>query len=445
MTELREAADAVLGTLLHDGIRDLVPDLVSALEPADFPEPRDGELWDVLCSLRAAGRACDPITVTAALREAGDLDRHGGPVRLHQLHDAVPTVAHALHYAEILREDATWRALSTVGAEAASAAAARRGTAADAAQRAVEAARAVRDRGIAADEDRVVDLLDLIAEDQAEPDWVIPGVLARWDRLILTGVEGGGKSLMLRQIAVRAAAGLHPWRKARIEPVKVLIIDAENNDDQVRPWLDQMHTAARDEGATIERGAVRALIKPDGIDLTRPVDRARVLRLVEAEAPDLITIGPLYKLASPKSGAQAEESAWELMSALEAVRGASDGAALLIEAHAPHPSPGGHRDLRPIGSSLWRRWPEFGFGMDPVSSRAEPGAEELRLCEWRPWRGSRSERSWPARVCEGVSWPWQAVQHRGNEPMTFTVEDQGVRPAGFVPEQADFWDDQQIG
>ncbi|MBV7674361.1 AAA family ATPase [Streptomyces halstedii] len=444
MVELREAADAVLGTLLHDGIKDLVPDLVSALEPADFPEPRDGELWDVLCSLRAAGRACDPIMVTAALREAGDLDRHGGPVRLHQLHDAVPTVAHALHYAEILREDATWRALSTVGTQAASAAAARQGTAADAAQRAVEAARAVRDRGIAAEEDSAVDLLDLIAEADQEPDWVIPGVLARWDRLILTGGEGGGKSLMLRQIAVRAAAGLHPWRKASIKPVKALIVDVENSRDQVRPWLAKMHAAAEAESVSVERGALRVVIRPEGVDLTQPVDRARLLRLVEAEAPDLIVIGPLYKLAAPRAGEAAEDSARALMTALEAVRAASGGAALLIEAHSPHASQG-RRDLRPIGSSLWLRWPEFGFGLDPVSSRTEPGAEELRLCDWTPWRGSRSERSWPARVCQGVSWPWQAVQYRGNEPMVFTVEDQGVVPAGFVPEQPEFWDHEQIG
>ncbi|ESQ01812.1 hypothetical protein B590_30053 (plasmid) [Streptomyces sp. PVA_94-07] len=432
MIELREAADAVLGTLLHDGIKDLVPDLVSALEPADFPEPRDGELWDVLCSLRAAGRACDPITVTAALREAGDLDRHGGPVRLHQLHDAVPTVAHALHYAEILREDATWRALGGVGAQAASAAAARQGTAADAAQRAVEAARAVRDRGIAAEDDQAVDLLDLIAEADQEPDWVIPGVLARWDRLILTGNEGGGKSLMLRQIAVRAAAGLHPWRKAAIRPIKALIIDVENSRDQVRPWLAKMHAAAEGETASVERGALRVVIRPEGVDLTQPVDRARLLRLVEAEAPDLIVIGPLYKLAAPRAGEAAEDSARALMAALEAVRAASGGAALLIEAHSPHASQG-RRDLRPIGSSLWLRWPEFGFGLGPVTD--EPGAEDLRLCDWTPWRGSRSERAWPERVCMGVTWPWQAVQcASGSANAGMTVAEGVTAEAGWVSE-----------
>ncbi|MFC5157020.1 AAA family ATPase [Streptomyces amakusaensis] len=441
LAELTAAEDAVLGTLLRDGVDDLVPDLVDALEPSDFREPRQGELWDVLCGLRAGGRACDPITVTAALRAAGTLERHGGPVRIHQLHDAVPTAGHALHYAGIIREAARWRALLAAGVRTVTAAQRREGTAAEAAEMAVEAMRGVRDQGAGAGDEAPVDLLDLIAEADAEPDWVIPGVLARWDRLILTGGEGGGKSLLLRQIAVRAAAGLHPWKRARIRPVKALIVDVENSRDQVRPWLARMHAAAAEEGAPVERGALRAVIRPEGIDLSRPADRARLLRLVEAERPDLIVIGPIYKLAAPRSGEGAEDAARALMSALEAVRVASDGAALLIEAHSPHASMG-RRDLRPIGSSLWLRWPEFGFGLAPVTG--EPGAAELRLHDWTPWRGARSERSWPERVCEGATWPWMAVQHTGNEPIVVaTLTEEQAVAAGLIPEQQ-FWDDVQI-
>jgi RecA-family ATPase len=40
---------------------------------------------------------------------------------------------------------------------------------------------------------------------------VIPGLLERRDRLMLTGEEGLGKSYLLRQIAVMAAAGLDPF------------------------------------------------------------------------------------------------------------------------------------------------------------------------------------------------------------------------------------------
>ncbi|MFH8729000.1 hypothetical protein [Streptomyces termitum] len=91
------------------------------------------------------------------------------------------------------------------------------------------------------------------------------------------------------------------------------------------------------------------------------------------------------------------------MSALEMLRTASNGAAMLIEAHFPHAAPGvKRRDLRPIGSSLWLRWPEFGFGLSPAD---EMGAKELRLMDWVPWRGARTERAWPERFMAGTAWP----------------------------------------
>ncbi|MFE0382180.1 AAA family ATPase [Streptomyces inhibens] len=430
--ELREAEYAVLGTLLHNGVQDLVPDLMSALAAQDFREPRHGELWDRLCERWANGQPCDPITVTHALRAQGDLERLGGSVWLHELHDAVPTTANALHYAEIIREDATWRALAAASTRAMTAVQRREGTAAEAAERAVEDVRAVRDREATTDAPPR-DLLDFLQEHEDEPDWVIPGVLARWDRLMITAGEGGGKSLLLRQILMRAAAGLHPWKKARIAPVRVLLIDAENADDQVRPWLRRMAEAAEQEGTPVGRGQFHLEVRPDGLDLTSAADRAWLARTVERVQPDLISIGPLYKLTT--NGASDEEAARPLMSALEMIRTASGGAAMVLEAHSPHASMG-KRDLRPIGSSLWLRWPEFGFGLSPAS---EPGADDLRLMNWVPWRGPRSERSWPEQFCEGVTWPWQAIDYAGNAPIpayTLTAEQAaalGLEDAEPVP------------
>jgi replicative DNA helicase len=443
--EVREAEEAVLGTLLRAGVDDLVPDLVSALEPDDFSSPLRGELWDLLCSMRAAGQACDPITVTARLRERGELERQGGAVALHQLHDAVPTAAHALHYADIIREEAQWRALAAAGTRVMTSVQRREGTAAEAAEAAVDAARAVRDRQGAA-EAPARDLLDFLAQEDDIPEWVIPGVLARWDRLMITAGEGGGKSLLLRQILMRAAAGLHPWKRARIAPVRVLLVDAENADSQIRPWLRRMAGAAEAEGAPLARGQFHLEVRPEGLDLTTAADRAWLARTVERTRPDLISIGPLYKLTT--SGASDEEAARPLMSALEMIRTVSGGAAMILEAHSPHASMG-KRDLRPIGSSLWMRWPEFGFGL---AESKEPGADALRLRDWVPWRGPRSERDWPEQFCEGVTWPWQAIQYAGNGPVgTLTVatvaEDEAERAvaAGLVPDQPEFWDGQQIG
>ncbi|KOU78986.1 hypothetical protein ADK93_34885 [Streptomyces sp. XY58] len=442
---IREAEQAVCGVLLHEGVKDLVPDLVNALGPEDFYEPRHGRLWELMASLWAAALPCDPVTVTAELTRRGDLDAVGGRVYLHELYEAVPSAAMAQSYAEIVAEEARWRALAAAGVRAVQAAAARVGSAAEAAERAVAEAREVRDRGASALDAEPLDLVDLLAQADDVPEWVIPGVLARWDRLMVTGPEGGGKSLLLRQVLMRAVAGLHPWKRARIAPVRGLLVDAENSAGQARPWLRKMAAAAAAEDAEIGRGRLFTEIRPS-LDLTQAADRAWLLRLVERVKPDVIAIGPLYKLATPRAGEAAEDSARVLMSALEAVRVASDGAALLIEAHSPHAAPGvRRRDMRPIGSSLWLRWPEFGFGLAPAAGE---GAEDLRLMDWVPWRGPRTERDWPEQMCQGVTWPWQAIQYAGNHPipgLTLTEEQSaaiGLTPA--IPEQREFWDDQQL-
>lgn len=449
--ELREAEDAVVGTLLHPEARDLAPDLISALKGSDFSQVRHGELWELLSSLWAAGRPVDPITVGQALRETGNLTRLAGPagvVWLHQLHDAVPTVAHAPAYADIIREESQWRALSMAAARTMTAVQRREGTAVEAAEAAVESARAVRDQQVQRLDDGPVDLLDFLAQTPEEPDWVIPGVLARWDRLMITAGEGGGKSLMLRQILMRAAAGLHPWTQERIAPVRVLHIDAENSDSQAQPWFERMAAAAAAEGAPIKRGQFAMKLIPEGLDVTQAYDRAWLARMVEKSRPDLISIGSLYKLTT--NGKPDEEAARPVMAALEMVRKVSGGAAMILEAHAPHAHMG-KRDLRPIGSSLWLRWPEFGFGLAPADPTKNPGAKALRLMDWVPWRGPRSERDWPEQFCQGARWPWQAIQYQGNAPIgtitldTLTAEQAAA--AGLVPqpsEQEPFWDDQQV-
>jgi len=72
---------------------------------------------------------------------------------------------------------------------------------------------------------------------------------------------------------------------------------------------------------------------------------------------------------------------------------------LVMETHAPH---GGNfgRDLRPFGSSVWLRWPEFGIGL-----RKED--DDRYLVEH--WRGPRDKRTWPTALQRRREWPWTAI------------------------------------
>ena len=62
----------------------------------------------------------------------------------------------------------------------------------------------------------------------------------------------------------------------------------------------------------------------------------------------------------------------------------------------------GSRNVRPAGTSLWLRWPEFGYGLR-AGSDYDP---RTRAVQFVPWRGDRSERDWPKSLRAGGSWPW---------------------------------------
>lgn len=406
------AEQAVLGAMLLD--RDHCRQLLGELTPGEYYRPLHATIHQAIAEVTGRGEVADPITVGPVLAAMGG--RLPGPTYLLDLVQAVPAAASGEYYAQIVRRRAAARDAIQAGQRLAQAG--YQSTAEDdttaLVERAIEDLRAVRDRTMRGTELEPPTLAEFLAEADDEPDWVIPGVLARWDRLIVTGEEGGGKSLLIRQLLMRAAAGLHPWRKARIRPVKVLLIDVENSKSQARPWLRRMAAAAAEEGGSDPSQMFIPAITQKPLDLSDPGDRAWLLRQGERVQPDLIGIGPIYKLTS--SGKNDEEAARPVVTALENLRTATDGAALLIEGHSPHTQPGARqRDLRPIGSTIWRRWPEYGFGLSPVPESREPGAKALRLVDWEAWRGPRSQREWPYQLIAGATWPWQALDRPADE------------------------------
>ncbi|MFF7415618.1 DnaB-like helicase N-terminal domain-containing protein [Streptomyces lydicus] len=406
-----EAEQAILGSLL---LSRHAFALVGDLRPERFYRPAHAVIFTACLELAGRRDPVDPITVAAFLQKQGALQRVGGAPYLHTLVQCVPTAANADHYAAIVEECALRRDAIEASLRTLQALHRAEGTAAETVEAGVEELRLVRDRWRCPPTVPVA-LQEFLDQSDDEPRWILPGLLARWDRLILTGSEGSGKSLLVRQILLRAASGLHPWKRERISPQRCLLVDVENSSGQVRPWLRRMYDTAQADGgdqAAAERLVVEVL--EQGLDLHQAADRSRLLRLVEASRPDLVAIGPLYKLSSDKPNE--EETARRVMSALQALRVASDGAALIIEAHAPHQQAGAReRDLRPLGSSLWMRWPEFGFGLSPVTS--SKAAKALGLVDWRPWRGGRcgpgARRQWPTQFLHGTRWPWQAATCSG--------------------------------
>lgn len=401
------AEQAFLGALMLTPPRDQrhVHQLLAA---GDFYRPAHSEIHQAAERLLDAAEPVDPITLAAELQAAGALGRIGGAPYLHTLPQAVPGVASSAPvYADRIRDLALRRALIEAGTRIAAlgydpAA----GEPAELAEHAVALTRDVRDAGRAAEDSPVEDMIDFLQHEDTY-DWIVPGLLERMDRMMLTGGEGGGKSVLLRQFAVTIAAGIHPFHHTPIEqgPARVLVLDCENSAPQSRRQYRKLLNLAAAHHMPVKRGQLHIDVRPEGVDLTRPEGRSWLMRRVESVMPDVLVIGPIYQLhtGDPNS----EEQARKVTLALTEARLTSN-CAVLMEAHAAKASGFGPRGLSPAGSSLWLRWPEFGYGLRPVED--ERSAEEDRARRLVPWRGARDDRQFPQFLRQGWmtpnAWPW---------------------------------------
>src|SRR5215207_2008289 len=91
-----------------------------------------------------------------------------------------------------------------------------------------------------------LDVFEFINAREPEYDWLVPEVIERMDRVIVTGDEGIGKSTLKRQVAVKCAAGLHPFSDDAIDPLRVALVDLENGQRHVRRKL-RAHTLSAGE------------------------------------------------------------------------------------------------------------------------------------------------------------------------------------------------------
>src|SRR5215213_6233588 len=108
-----EAEEAVLGAILAAGR--LLAEVAGLVEEADFYRPAHRTIWRAMLGLADRGQPTDPVTVLGELDHAGELADVGGGPFLHTLVAAVPTVANAGHYAQLVAEAARRRRVIDLG------------------------------------------------------------------------------------------------------------------------------------------------------------------------------------------------------------------------------------------------------------------------------------------------------------------------------------------
>lgn len=372
-------------------------EVLTMLRPSDFNVPKHELIFAAIVELHQDGAPVDVVAVTDELIKTGELQRAGGPDYVHTLTSVVPTAASSGYYAGIVKDASTARGLVEIGHRLQAGG----GEPGVRLASALNELHELRDQAAAGTEDAHVrwlrDVLDVPEEDDAY-DWVIPGVLERQDRLMLSAAEGVGKSTFMRQFAVLAAAGIHPFAFKPMKPIRVLVVDAENSERQWRRATRDLADRALQNGVRDPRGNV-ALHCVNVMDLTTASDLGRVHKWMDESQPDLLVLGPLYRMA--RGSLNNDDDVQPVLRALDSLR--ERDVAMLIEVHAGHArSTSGERELRPRGSSALLGWPEFGIGLrrdkDLVNSRARYSLVR--------WRGDRDARTWPQLV-RGQQWPWE--------------------------------------
>lgn len=381
------AERALIGTTL------VVPDLLATLAatclPDDYYSPAHATLWATMLEVWEAGDTVDPTLVAGRAR----------------ITDATAIVA------DCMAAMATTQAATSLARRVADLAALRRiqAAAADTLDTITDTADpgTVVDDTVARltridipDDQRRIDNLwtadELLSLDFPQPPAVIPGMLSESDRLLLVGLEGYGKSMLLRQIAVMAASGLHPFTHAPIPAVPTLIVDLENPAHVIRQGLQAMPKPPP--------GAVHILGREGGIDIRNRADRTLLHRVCEQVKPRLVTIGPLYKLSRRRDRETDEDAAVAVQNHLDDLR-TRFGFALVLEHHAPK---GGDsvRKIVPFGSSAWMRWPEFGWQLIPWDTDAQIPSEKGLSLKIGGFRRDRIPIDKPERLDRGTVWPW---------------------------------------
>jgi AAA domain-containing protein/DnaB helicase-like protein len=233
-------------------------------------------------------------------------------------------------------------------------------------------------------------LEDFVNEDIEPYNWVIPGILEHGERFVLTAPEGVGKSVLARQVATLVAAGRHPLiPKVSIPRKRSLIVDLENP-----PNLIRRH--ARSQVQAVTAGGLdlgdRCYIwrEPGGLDIRREGMR-QFERVLDQVRPDIVCLGPVYKLTSRQGAHDGfEEQAAGIQHQIDQLV-KRYGCAFWLEHHAgKSKDANGKRSTDPYGSSFWLRWSEFGYGM----ARAE-GCTDGSMWALENFRGDRDARMWP--------------------------------------------------
>jgi len=394
------AEDGIIGAmLLAPHVIDEVQRTVTA---GDFYRPRNQTLFYEILGLWKQGSKIDAVILAERLETHGQLQQIGGAAEIISLVANCPTSSLAPRYAEIIANKSMLRRAIGIGTELAL----RSYDNPDDPQALMqEAIGALQEANVSIGEmpDAVWELDSYLDQPpEASPDWIIPDVIRQGWRVMLVASEGSGKTTLFRQVAICTAQGIHAFLHTPIPPKRTLIVDCENPQDSIVDMCIPIRDAARAQRGT-EYDSDRAWLwwQPQGINLRSRSDRMKLESVIQHVKPDLVAIGPVYKIYQVNAHENDELAAREVMTTLDDLR-TRYRFGLMMEHHAPKGT-GAKREMMPFGTSLWLRWPELGISMQPLTEN------DVSHMQVGRWRGDRLKNNWPKELRHSTPWPWEGI------------------------------------
>jgi len=287
-----EAERALLGAIL---LREsILGELIQVLDPSDFYDPAHQDCYMTMCALWDDGRTIDTVTVANASTAAVT------PQLLTGFLAETPAISAFKSYADVVIEHSRKRRLIMHLSE-------------------------LTDRAYGAE--RVDELLDtnplddrLLAPRQADiknlyglgefmhrvaqreldvRPWLIPHLMKPLWRIVVVAPEGFGKAVLMRFLAVHAAAGRDPWQPHYREAHRrVLYLDVENAESSIHHQFSIANKSTDFDIIGEADGYLHVWHEEGGMDLRQRRHRARFEAVLQKVRPEIVFAGPLYSCSS---------------------------------------------------------------------------------------------------------------------------------------------------
>lgn len=416
-----DAEESLLGAMLLSN--DAIVVGLDRLTADAFHKTAHQHIFAAIARLHRRSDPVDPVTVADELDRMKLLDAAGGLPALAKLHASTAATSNARRYTKIIADHYMLRRMIAAAGQIIEVGYGRPEDVDEALGKAEALMRGLEDLRCKELPDgySTLDAFLRSREDEQDPfPWLIPGIIKAEHRCIIVGPPGSGKSLLLEQIAVAAAGGMHPFNGTYLDrPISTFIVDAENPQERLMEGCRPLRDAAL-KAAVWEEENCHLWRCPAGINLTRHRDQVELEAAIRDCNPDLVVMGPAYKLA-PMRAADANEVVARVMDYLDRLR-TEYGFGLIIETHPPR----GDGPMRAFGSAQWEMWPELSFTLSPVEIDSMPldGPKCFEIGNARP---GRVAHEWPKvirhrwadarRAAADGPFPWVAVE--SDDPNAF--------------------------